>query len=277
MPPSPGLRGTYRTDLPARAAYAEGAGIYRIVPSAVAIPADTADLVRLVRWAGAHGLALIPRGAGSGMAGGNVGDGVIVDLNRIGGRAVAIQAERRRAVAAASVTHLELNRATGAHGLRLPPDPSSGRFATLGGMLSTNAAGARTVRYGSVRRWVASASSRATIALKRRASWRIGYGPPVGSRTRIARSPASTRSAASAMASSPPAARRIARPTATIPTAAMIRTARPPTRAASPSGPAAATALATRPRSPTSPNRNRTPNRQPKPRAIREGRRPQGP
>lgn len=157
MPPSPGLRGTYRTDLPARAAYAEGAGIYRIVPSAVAIPADTADLVRLVRWAGAHGLALIPRGAGSGMAGGNVGDGVIVDLNRIGGRAVAIQAERRRAVAAASVTHLELNRATGAHGLRLPPDPSSGRFATLGGMLSTNAAGARTVRYGSVRRWVEAA------------------------------------------------------------------------------------------------------------------------
>ena len=157
MPPSPGMRGTYRTDLPARAAYAEGAGIYRIVPSAVAIPADTADLVRLVRWAGAEGLPLIPRGAGSGMAGGNVGDGVIVDLNRIGARDVAVQAERRRAVAAASVTHLELNRATGAHGLRLPPDPSSGRFATLGGMLSTNAAGARTVRYGSVRRWVEAA------------------------------------------------------------------------------------------------------------------------
>ena len=40
------------------------------------------------------------------------------------------------------------------HGLRLPPDPSSGRWATLGGMVSTNAAGARSVRYGSVRRWV---------------------------------------------------------------------------------------------------------------------------
>lgn len=157
MPPSPGLRGTYRTDLPARAAYAEGAGIYRIVPASVAIPADVADLVHLVRWAAAEGMPLVPRGAGSGMAGGNVGDGVVVDLTRIGGRALSIMPERRLASAAACVTHLELNRAAGAHNLRLPPDPSSSRFATGGGMLSTNAAGARSVRYGSVRRWVQAA------------------------------------------------------------------------------------------------------------------------
>ena len=49
------MRGTYRTDLRARAAYAEGAGIYRIVPAAVARPADGADLQRLVRWAGTIG------------------------------------------------------------------------------------------------------------------------------------------------------------------------------------------------------------------------------
>ena len=157
MPPSPRLLGTYRTDLPARAVYSEGAGIYRIVPSAIAIPADTADLVHLVRWAAGEGVPLIPRGAGSGMAGGNVGDGVIVDLTRIGERAVSIHPERRRAVAAGGATHFELNRAAGAHNLRLPPDPSSSRFATLGGMLSTNAAGARTLRYGSVRGWVEGA------------------------------------------------------------------------------------------------------------------------
>ncbi|HEX6643836.1 MAG TPA: FAD-binding oxidoreductase [Gemmatimonadales bacterium] len=157
MPPSPALRGTFRTDLPARAAYAEGAGIYRILPSAIAVPADVPDLVRLVEWAGAEGASLVPRGAGSGMAGGNVGDGIVVDLTRIGGGSVAIDPIRRVARAAAGATHLALNRAAGDHGLRLPPDPSSGRFATLGGMLSTNAAGARTVRYGSVRRWVQAA------------------------------------------------------------------------------------------------------------------------
>lgn len=154
MPPSPELRGTYRTDLRARAAYAEGAGIYRIVPAAVARPCDMDDLVRLVRWAGTGRVPLVPRGAGSGMGGGNVGDGTIVDLTGLEPRPLRVDPARRLAHAGAHVTCFELNRAAGAHGLRLPPDPSSGKWATLGGMVSTNAAGARSVRFGSVRPWV---------------------------------------------------------------------------------------------------------------------------
>jgi FAD/FMN-containing dehydrogenase len=56
--------------------------------------------------------------------------------------------------ASANITLAELNAAADPYDLRLPPDPSSGRWATLGGLVSTNAAGARSVRYGSVRRWV---------------------------------------------------------------------------------------------------------------------------
>ena len=59
------IRGPFRIDPRARAAYAEGAGIYRMLPSAVARPADIADLADLVRHAAANGLALIPRGAGA--------------------------------------------------------------------------------------------------------------------------------------------------------------------------------------------------------------------
>ncbi|HET6837349.1 MAG TPA: FAD-binding oxidoreductase, partial [Gemmatimonadales bacterium] len=59
-----------------------------------------------------------------------------------------------RALTSAATTLGSLNAAASRHGLRLPPDPSSGRWATLGGMLATNAAGARSVRYGSVRPWV---------------------------------------------------------------------------------------------------------------------------
>ena len=153
---SPPIQGVFRTDARARAAYAEGAGIYRIIPAAVCLPADTDDLVRLVRWATAEGLALVPRGAGSAMGGGNVGSGVIVDLTRLRDRPLAVSPGTRTARAGAQVTLAELNAAAAPHGLRLPPDPSSGRWATLGGMLSTNAAGARTVRYGSVRRWVSA-------------------------------------------------------------------------------------------------------------------------
>jgi FAD/FMN-containing dehydrogenase len=141
------------TDARVRAAYAEGAGIYRILPAAVAIPENQDDVVALVGQARESHLALIPRGAGSGMAGGNVGQGVIVDLSH-GFSDLVIDPHSRRARAGASVTWAELNDAAKPYGLRLPPDPSSGAFATSGGMVATNAAGPRTLRYGSVRKWV---------------------------------------------------------------------------------------------------------------------------
>ena len=154
MLPPPAIRGVYRTDARARAAYAEGAGIYRILPQAIARPADPADLRSLISWAAEHRVALVPRGAGSGMGGGNVGEGVVVDLTGMAERRLEVDPPARRAVTSAAVVLAELTAAAAPFGLRLPPDPSSGRWATLGGMVSTNAAGARSVHYGSVRRWV---------------------------------------------------------------------------------------------------------------------------
>jgi FAD/FMN-containing dehydrogenase len=88
------------------------------------------------------------------MGGGNVGSGVIVDLGLLRSPAVIVEPVTRAARTGAAVTHGELDLAARMHGLRLPPDPSSSRWATLGGMVSTNAAGPRSVKYGSVRRWV---------------------------------------------------------------------------------------------------------------------------
>ena len=156
MLPPPSLRGVFRTDERARAAYSEGAGIYRILPAGVALPSDRDDLQALVRWAAEHRTPLIPRGAGSAMGGGNVGEGIVVDLTRFP-RRLDIFPELRTATTSPNLTAAELNAGADRHGLRLPPDPSSGRWATLGGMVSTNAAGARSVRYGSVRRWVEAA------------------------------------------------------------------------------------------------------------------------
>ena len=141
------------TDLRIRAAYSEGAGVYRIVPAAVAVPRGVEELQQLVRWAGATGTALVPRGAGSGMAGGSVGRGVVVDLSQ-GFHWTAPDWPRWRLWAGASVTWAEVTAAARPFGLRLPPDPSSGSFATSGGMVATNAAGPRSVRCGSVRNWI---------------------------------------------------------------------------------------------------------------------------
>ena len=142
------------TDARARAAYSEGAGIYRVIPEAVAVPRDRDELAGCLRWAVRQARALILRGAGSGMPGGNVGRGVLLDLSR-GFDTLELEPQRRIARAGASVTWAQVNRAARVYGLRLPPDPSSGSFATSGGMASTNAAGPRTVRYGSVRPWIA--------------------------------------------------------------------------------------------------------------------------
>jgi len=151
LPPSP-FPGLF-TDARSRAAYAEGAGIQRIVPAAVAVPRGVEDLQRLLGWAVETGTALVPRGAGSGMAGGSVGRGVIVDLSQ-GFRWTAPDWPRRTIWVGAAVTWAEVNEAARPFGLRLPPDPSSGAFATSGGMVATNAAGPRSVRCGSVRNWV---------------------------------------------------------------------------------------------------------------------------
>ncbi|HLQ22470.1 MAG TPA: FAD-binding oxidoreductase [Gemmatimonadales bacterium] len=156
MPSEPRLRGLFRTDERARAAYAEGAGIYRIIPRAVSLPADVDDLVQLVRWAAAERIPLVPRGAGSAMGGGNVGDGVVVDLTRMDGPGLEVRPAERRARMRAGTSLGELEALAAQHTLRLPPDPSSWRWATAGGVVSTNAAGARSLRYGSVRRWVES-------------------------------------------------------------------------------------------------------------------------
>jgi FAD/FMN-containing dehydrogenase len=148
------FRGLFRSDLRARAAFAEGAGIHRIVPEAVAVPTDLDDLKVLVRWAAEHRVVLVPRGAGSSMGGGAVGEGVIVDLTSMAPRRLEIDAERRIAWTSGSVTVTQLNDAAGRHGLRMPVEPSSARFATLAGMVACNAAGARTLKHGAVRSWV---------------------------------------------------------------------------------------------------------------------------
>jgi FAD/FMN-containing dehydrogenase len=123
------------------------------MPTAVAVPTDAEDVAALVKWAAETRTALIPRGSGSSMAGGAVGNGVVVDMSRLNhlGR---IDEAAQTVWAEPGVLWSTLDVAARRRGLRLPVDPSSGSFCTLGGMVSTNAAGARSLRYGAMRMWV---------------------------------------------------------------------------------------------------------------------------
>jgi len=147
------FRGVFRTDEEALAVYSEAAGIARVRPRAIAVPVDVDDLSALVRWANEAGVPLIPRGSGSSMPGGAIGDGIVVDVSRwtaIGD----VHVESRTIRVGPGAIRADVDRAARQHGLRFPVDPSSGAFCTIGGMTSTNAAGAHSMHFGAMRRWV---------------------------------------------------------------------------------------------------------------------------
>lgn len=153
LTPPAGFRGLFRTDDDARAVYSEGAGIARILPAAVAVPADAEDVQGLVRWAADAGVALVPRGSGTSMGNGAVGPGVVLDLSRLSDIGPVDTAARRVVVGPGAVRDV-VDAAARAHGLRFPPHPSSGAYCTVGGMCGTNAAGAETLGFGATRRWI---------------------------------------------------------------------------------------------------------------------------
>ena len=173
--PPPGFRGTFRDDLLARAVYSEAAGIARIQPRGVAVPSDADDVCTLVRWAASTRTPLVPRGSGSSMAGGAVGDGVIVDLSRLGAMG-AVDVAKRTIRCGPGAIRDAVDRAARAVGLQFPVDPSSSAFCTVGGMASTNAAGAHTLRYGAMRAWVEALDC--VFADGTRAELRRGAVPP---------------------------------------------------------------------------------------------------
>jgi FAD/FMN-containing dehydrogenase len=149
----PNFRGVFRDDREARAVYAEAAGIQQVWPLAVTVANSASDVTAVVHWARAHALPLIPRGSGSSMPGGSIGSGVILDLSRLR-HADPIDATRQRVWVEPGVRRDDVETAARAVGLRFPIDPSSGAFCTIGGMASTNAAGAHSLKYGSIRPWV---------------------------------------------------------------------------------------------------------------------------
>ena len=109
------------------------------------------------------------------MAGGAIGDGIIVDVGRL--RALdSVSAEERAIRGEAGVTRLEVERSARAHGLRFAVDPSSGAFCTIGGMAATNAAGPHSVRYGAMREWVLALEC--VFADGSRGTIRRGAAPP---------------------------------------------------------------------------------------------------
>ncbi|MGV9375904.1 FAD-binding and (Fe-S)-binding domain-containing protein [Nonomuraea sp. NPDC003707] len=141
------LEGDVRDDPYTRHLYASDASMYAIEPLAVAFPRHAGDVQALVAACGELGVPVLPRGAGTSLAGQTVGAAVIVDFSRHMNRILEI--DGRSARVQPGVVQDQLNRAARKHGLMFGPDTSTSNRATIGGMIGNNSAGSHSVLYGS--------------------------------------------------------------------------------------------------------------------------------
>ncbi len=151
------LAGELLTEGLARTIYSTDASEYQERPLAVAFPKTDADVAELVRFAAAHRIGLIPRAAGTSLAGQVVGNGIVVDLGRHMNRILALDVERRRVRVQPGVVRNELNRFLAPHGLFFGPETSTAGWAMIGGMVGNNSCGSNSIAYGTTRDHLISA------------------------------------------------------------------------------------------------------------------------
>lgn len=144
------LAGEVHADALRCAMLATDGSIFSVLPAGVVYPRNTEDVRRSVHFAARHGLTLHPRGAGSGLCGSALGRGLVIDFTKYMHRLVRLDTAAKTFTCEPGFRLGELQSLLRGKGLFFPPDPSSGEFATFGGMLGTNASGSHSVKYGNV-------------------------------------------------------------------------------------------------------------------------------
>jgi FAD/FMN-containing dehydrogenase/Fe-S oxidoreductase len=145
------LEGELHYDKVMRTLYATDASAYREMPLAVAIPKNESDLKKLISFAKENNTSLIPRTAGTSLAGQVVGNGIVVDVSRTFTRILELNKEENWVRVQPGVVRDELNIFLKEHGLFFGPETSTANRAMIGGMVGNNSCGSNSVVYGSTR------------------------------------------------------------------------------------------------------------------------------
>jgi FAD/FMN-containing dehydrogenase/Fe-S oxidoreductase len=140
--------GEIRLDPASRILYSTDASIYQIEPLGVALPKTQEDLHAAVELAAKYKIPVLPRGAGSSLAGQAIGEALVLDCSRWLDKLVDIAPEARTATVEPGLVLSTLNAAAAKYGLTFGPDPASAERATLGGVIGNNASGAHSILYG---------------------------------------------------------------------------------------------------------------------------------
>lgn len=145
------LEGELHFDGLMRKLYATDASVYRKLPLAVAIAKSNTDLKHLIRFAKANGTSVIPRTAGTSLAGQCVGDGIVVDVSKYFTRILAIDSDKKTATVQPGVVRDELNNHLKPYGLFFGPNTSTSNRCMIGGMVGNNSSGTTSIKYGVTR------------------------------------------------------------------------------------------------------------------------------
>ena len=128
-------------------AYSGDMSHYSVKPRMVAVPANENDIDKLIVYAKEESIPITPRGAGSNQSGSAVGPGIIVLFSKMN---AAIKRDGRRVRVQSGMIHQVLDQHLALDGLRIPYDPTSRGFCTIGGNVATKASGLRSLKYGTV-------------------------------------------------------------------------------------------------------------------------------
>src|SRR3954464_5476464 len=145
------LEGKLYFDKVMRTLYATDASVYREFPLAVAMPATKEDIKKLILYASEHKESIIPRAAGTSLAGQVVGKGIIVDISEHFNNILFVDKKEKTVWVQPGVVRDELNAYLQSYGLFFGPETSTSNRCMIGGMVGNNACGARSLVYGSTR------------------------------------------------------------------------------------------------------------------------------
>jgi FAD/FMN-containing dehydrogenase/Fe-S oxidoreductase len=145
------LEGEVHFDEATRLMYATDASAYRELPVAVAYPKSKTDIKLLIRYANEHKIGLIPRTAGTSLAGQVVGNGLIIDVSKYMNRILEINESERWVRVEPGIVLDELNHVLAEKNLFFGPETSTSNRCMIGGMLGNNACGSHSLIYGSTR------------------------------------------------------------------------------------------------------------------------------
>lgn len=134
-----------------RKIYATDASVYEVQPLAVAKPASAKDIKRLIQFAEKHKTSIIPRGAGTSLAGQVVGEGIVMELGAPLSKIVQLNKKEKSAWIEPGIIRDDLNKQMEPSGLFFGPETSTANRALLGGMLGNNSCGLHSIVWGNVR------------------------------------------------------------------------------------------------------------------------------